>query len=610
MNSQKEWKVVALKDVCLRILGGGTPSTKVEAYWEGDMPWLSSADIYGVKDVKPRRFITKEAIRNSTTNILPAGGIIVVTRVGLGKLAIAPYDVCFSQDSQGLVIDELQLDKQFALIYLSKAVQRFKHESRGTTINGVTKKQLLDIQIPLPPLTLQQQIVSKIEELFSRLDTGVENLKTLQQQLKMYRQAVLKWAFEGRLTNDNLKNGELPEGWEVKTLNEIGKWTGGGTPSKSDISFWENGTILWASPKDMKVKIIKDTIDKITQAAIGQSTAKLIPKGSILFVVRSGIIRRTLPIAIAGKDLATNQDMQSLTVANLNPEYVYWYCVANEQAIREECAKDGTTVDNLDVPKLKRYPINICSPSEQNQIVQEIESRLSVCDKIEETIANALREAEALRQSILKQAFQGKLVTQKEHKAYKPKNEYFYQAQILGFITEYSKQKGIKHGEMTIAKYAFMLDRLYGVETYYDYKRWHLGPYPPEMKKVIKNKKYFIQGTGSLELADAKTLSKYNNPNKELVHNAIEDLATIFSKYTAKERSDKTELLATVCKVIEDIQSTELDRVRQSMKEWPIELPNTKFKNKSEKFHKEDTESCIKFIVKRGWDKKLIKEHS
>ena len=78
-------------------------------------------------------------------------------------------------------------------------------------------------EIYLPPKPTQQAIVYKIEELFSELDKGIENLHTAQQQLKTYRQAVLKWAFEGKLTNENVKEGELPKGWKIQKLNDIGR---------------------------------------------------------------------------------------------------------------------------------------------------------------------------------------------------------------------------------------------------------------------------------------------------------------------------------------------------------------------------------------------------
>ncbi|OOP56824.1 MAG: hypothetical protein AYP45_07435 [Candidatus Brocadia carolinensis] len=134
------WEVVKLGEVCKKIIGGGTPSTAVKEYWEGNIPWISSADILGLREIVPRRKISLKALESSTTNILPKGGIVVVTRVGLGKLAIAPYEICFSQDSQGLLLNETLISQSYALVCLSKAVQQFKAQGRGTTINGVTKK--------------------------------------------------------------------------------------------------------------------------------------------------------------------------------------------------------------------------------------------------------------------------------------------------------------------------------------------------------------------------------------------------------------------------------------------------------------------------------------
>src|SRR3712207_1256144 len=77
------------------IVGGGTPSTEVTEYWTGDIPWITSADILGLKDIRPRKQVTMEAIRKSATNLVPAGSLIVVTRVGLGKVALTETPLCF-----------------------------------------------------------------------------------------------------------------------------------------------------------------------------------------------------------------------------------------------------------------------------------------------------------------------------------------------------------------------------------------------------------------------------------------------------------------------------------------------------------------------------------
>ena len=156
------WPLIELRDICVDILSGGTPSTKNEEYWKGDIPWITSADIVDVKTAKPRRYITEGAIKESTTNLIAKGNVIVVTRVGLGKLFRNDFDVCISQDSQGLILND-KINADYLVYVLKERVENFKNVSQGSTIQGVTKKQLAEILIPLPPLERQREIVAEIE---------------------------------------------------------------------------------------------------------------------------------------------------------------------------------------------------------------------------------------------------------------------------------------------------------------------------------------------------------------------------------------------------------------------------------------------------------------
>ena len=156
------WPMVELRDVCDEILSGGTPSTKKDEYWRGDIPWITSADIVDIKTAKPRRHITEKAIKESATNLIRRGNVIVVTRVGLGKLFRNDFDVCISQDSQGLIVRD-EVSSEYLVYVLKDRVENFKKISQGSTIQGVTKKQLSGIRIPLPPLEVQQEIVAEIE---------------------------------------------------------------------------------------------------------------------------------------------------------------------------------------------------------------------------------------------------------------------------------------------------------------------------------------------------------------------------------------------------------------------------------------------------------------
>jgi type I restriction enzyme, S subunit len=207
----KSWAITSIAEI-FDVIGGGTPSTKNNKYWNGVIPWITSADIKGVRDITIGKHVSISGVQDSATNIVPAKTLLVVTRVGLGKVAIAPTEMCFSQDLQGLRALEEHINHSFALYYLSQKLQELKFEGQGTTISGITKKQLKDTSFPLAPLEEQQRIVAKIEQLFSELNEGVEKLKTAQAQLKVYRQALLKHAFEGKLTaNWRLANKDKSE---------------------------------------------------------------------------------------------------------------------------------------------------------------------------------------------------------------------------------------------------------------------------------------------------------------------------------------------------------------------------------------------------------------
>ena len=156
------WPLVKLQDCCSAILSGGTPSTARKDYWEGDIPWITSADIIDIKTALPRKYISNEAVRESATNLIRKGNLIVVTRVGLGKIFKNDFDVCISQDSQGLIIKE-DIDASYLVWVLRDKVREFKCKSQGSTIQGVTKKQLSEMLIPLPPLEVQRELVAEIE---------------------------------------------------------------------------------------------------------------------------------------------------------------------------------------------------------------------------------------------------------------------------------------------------------------------------------------------------------------------------------------------------------------------------------------------------------------
>jgi restriction endonuclease S subunit len=133
----------------------------------------------------PRRYITQKAISASATNLIPKDSLIVVTRVGLGKLFYNNFDVCISQDSQGLILKKDRILPLFALFILADKVKQFKTESQGSTIQGVTKKQLSDILIPLPTMQKQHEIVRQLESELSFIETSKQMIELYKHKINV-----------------------------------------------------------------------------------------------------------------------------------------------------------------------------------------------------------------------------------------------------------------------------------------------------------------------------------------------------------------------------------------------------------------------------------------
>lgn len=265
----------------------------------------------------------------------------------------------------------------------------FKKLDKSTTIPSLSKGDLLSIKLNIPHLVTQQAIVSKIDELFSELDKGIEDLKTAQQQLKTYRQSVLKWAFEGK---------------KKSPIGELFDFIGGGTPSKQVPNYWI-GDIPWASVKDVKGDYLNDTVDRISEEGLKNSSANIANKDEVILITRISP-GKTI---ITNIKTAINQDLKVVKPKFETSSKFIFYVF---QAIERECVKksNGTTVLGINLTSLKEIEVPNLNIEEQHQIVQEIESRLSVADKMEESIAQSLQQAEALRQSILKKAFSGELI--------------------------------------------------------------------------------------------------------------------------------------------------------------------------------------------------------
>src|ERR1700728_5152157 len=203
---------------------------------------------------------------------------------------------------------------------------------------------------------------------------------------------------------------ELPEGWVWARLGSLGRWTGGGTPSKSNEAFWTRGTIPWISPKDMKSEIVGDAEDWITEDAVANSSTKRVPNGSILMVVRSGILSHTFPVAVCDREVTLNQDMRALTPREgIDSRYLANILRRLQRHILYECSKDGTTVASVEPAQLENTFVPIAPVNEQRRIVARIDELFTEIADGETLLTRARDDLDTWRRALLKAAVTGEL---------------------------------------------------------------------------------------------------------------------------------------------------------------------------------------------------------
>jgi type I restriction enzyme S subunit len=399
---------------------------------------------------------------SSPNKIADKDDILLSVRAPVGPTNIANVKCCIGR---GLAAIRYKLPEchKFLFYYLRCIEKSLAGQGTGSTFSAISGSVIKNQPFPLPPLPEQHRIVAKIEELFSDLDAGIASLRKAKEQLKTYRQSVLKWAFEGKLTEEWRKKNKPEPACELlkrikaerekkyKEESDKAKKEGTRAPRKMEelppISEEELDKLSrqpdgWAwiylknvtegpeygssakSKKEGKIPVLRmgniqncffDWSDLVFSNNPEEIRKYWLKPGDVLFnrtnspelVGKTALYKGERDAIFAGYLIRVNQ------VKQIVPGYLNYFLnsgFAHEYG--NKVKTDGVNQSNINGEKLGKYRFPLCSETEQEEILLEIESRLSVADNLEKTIDASLAQAAALRQSILKRAFEGKLVPQ------------------------------------------------------------------------------------------------------------------------------------------------------------------------------------------------------
>lgn len=397
---------------------GGTPSRKHEEYYNGDILWIKTGELNNGWIYDTEEKITDEGLKKSSAKLFPPYSVLIAMYgATIGKVAILGVPATTNQACACAVCNQSLL-YMYLFYYCISQKNVFIEKGKGGAQPNISQIILKQHPIPLPPLSEQQRIVERIEELFAKLDEAKERLQEVADSFAVRKAAILHKAFTGELTKQwRRENGMSYESWEEKKLGEVGSWLGGGTPSTNREEYWDNGNILWITSKDMKSAVIEDTLMKVNEIGVKNSSANYIEKPAILVVMRSGILRRTFPVAMVKKPFTVNQDLKAIVPDKDDLEFLFWMLLSNERRILDSCMKNGTTVESINSNALKAFAFKCPTLPEQHEIVRLIDDLLARERSAQQATEQALASIDLMKKSILARAFRSELGTNKASEA-------------------------------------------------------------------------------------------------------------------------------------------------------------------------------------------------
>lgn len=452
---------------------GGTPKRSNKRYYDGNIPWVIIGDMSDGSLSSTQNSITQEGLENSSAKLVPANTLLVAMYGSIGKLAITKIECATNQAIAFCKIRDSVTSNDFLFYYLLGQRSKLLSLGQGGTQANISQTILKPFPLPLPPLAEQGRIVDKIEELFSAIEAGERAIERARAALSRYRKSILKAAVTGELTRDWREQNpseetaeellerilkaryeawekaeldkltskskphpqtdkqweklrgrykepikpdtqglsDLPDGWLSIGLDEFGLIVGGQTASgilkivedRGEIPFFKVGSMN----DEGNSHWMKNSKWWLSREDAGRLGQRILPKGTIVFPKRGGAILTNKKRRLASS-AAIDLNLMGIVIPDAYSDFAWIWC--EQLDLRK--IYDGSNVPQINHRNLAPLSIAIPPLEEQTEIVSRVEEALSKADAVEVTLEAQAQSARALKQSVLKTAFEGKLVPQ------------------------------------------------------------------------------------------------------------------------------------------------------------------------------------------------------
>lgn len=376
-----------LGDVCT-IVSGTTPKSDHPEYWDGDINWITPAELTDESDTifESQRKITQQAVSDSSLKPFPAGTVLLSSRAPIGKVAIAGVEMYCNQGFKNLICSDV-IYNRYLYHFLKGKTDYLNSLGRGATFKEISKSIVEGIEIPLPPLDEQRKIAAALDKVSGLIAKRRQQLDKLDELVK---------ARFVEMFGDPLSPSTK---WEKSTMGKEFSVSSGGTPATSEPSYWEAGTIPWIGSNLCQNKIIYQNDGKfITQKGYENSSAKWCSSGTVLIALVGATIGKT---ALLRFNTTTNQNIAAINVNGSNrfvPEFVFYHLQFQYESFMQ--IGDG---------KFKMANLNFIRQLQlllpPLQLQQQFSSFAEQTEKSKTTISRSLEKLEMLKKAMMQEYF-------------------------------------------------------------------------------------------------------------------------------------------------------------------------------------------------------------
>ena len=352
-----KWEKVKLGDICKYVTSGGTPKSSIKEYYEPkQIPWLKTKEVNYCRIYETESYISKDGLDNSSAKMIPQNSVIVAMygqgdtagRVAINKIPLTTNQACCNP-----IIDETKACYEFVYYQLVTLYEKMVSLKNGGAQPNLNAAIIKSMEIKLPPLKTQRYIADILSSYDNLIENNQKQIKLLEEATqRLYKEWFVDLRFPGH-ENTKIVDG-LPEGWQYEKLGDLVKTTSGGTPSRRKSEYYVNGNIRWIKTKELNDRFIFETEEHITEDAVKNSSAKVLPEGALIVAMYGATIGK---IGITAAEMACNQACCAFISFDdmISKEYLYCWLMDNREYLVSQ--GKGAAQSNLSQEMIRNFSL-------------------------------------------------------------------------------------------------------------------------------------------------------------------------------------------------------------------------------------------------------------